>query len=161
MNLPDWVTLDQGRQIRAATQDDAARLIELYRELHKDDALPALADFVEELQHIQDSGNRKVYLIQIDSLVVGTLDLFLMRNLTRNLRPWAGIENLVVDSRYRGSGNGKALLDGAIMIARDLGAYKVQLISADKRDAAHRLYKSGGFNAPVSGYRMYLDPTTR
>jgi len=51
------------------------------------------------------------------------------------------------------------LLESAIGKAKEAGCYKIQLVSATRRDAAHALYESTGFDADVSGFRRYLiDP---
>lgn len=92
-----------------------------------------------------------------DGAIVGTLDLFVMANLTRNGRHWAGIENVVVDVAHRPQGIGGALMGVAADIARTAGCYKLQLVSHRKRDAAHTLYTHTGFTAPVRGYRRYLE----
>jgi ribosomal protein S18 acetylase RimI-like enzyme len=68
------------------------------------------------------------------------------------------IENIVVDSAHRRRGIGGALLDEAVKIAQLAGCYKVQLVSHSRRDAAHSLYRHSSFDAPVLGYRRYIDP---
>jgi len=79
-----------------------------------------------------------------------------MENLTRGGRPWAGIENLVVDAESRREGIASALIQTALDLAREVGCYKVQLVSHERRSAAHDLYRRAGFEVPVRGYRRYL-----
>jgi GNAT superfamily N-acetyltransferase len=92
----------------------------------------------------------------VDGSPAGTVDVLVARNLTRDLRPFAVIENLVVVPAQRRIGVGTRLMEGALDFARGQGCYKVQLVSANRRDAAHRLYVAMGFQADVSGFRRYL-----
>lgn len=59
------------------------------------------------------------------------------------LRAW--IEDVVVDSRARGTGAGQALVEAAVDLARGLGARTVDLTSRPSREAANRLYRRCGF----------------
>jgi GNAT superfamily N-acetyltransferase len=90
---------------------------------------------------------------------VGTIDVIVSPNLTRDVHPFAVIENVVVVPAVRQRGIGRQLMAAAFDFARSLDCYKVQLVSANKRDAAHHLYDAMGFDADVSGYRRYfLEP---
>lgn len=153
--LPDEIWTTSTSRLRAATVDDAPILVILYRQLHSSDELD-MEGFVSELDRIQATANRWIYLYEADGDVVGTIDVFLMRNLTRSQRPWAGVENFVVDERHRRQGHGRSILESTIETVRRLGAYKVQLISADRRRGAHSLYTAVGFTAPVTGFRAYV-----
>jgi ribosomal protein S18 acetylase RimI-like enzyme len=108
-------------------------------------------------QRILDNESRVLLVVESTGHVIGTLDLFLLENLTRDGRPWAGIENFVIDDEFRRKGIGRQLLDAAIAIAQNAGCYKVQLVSHETRHAAQALYTQAGFTAHVRGYRYYLD----
>jgi GNAT superfamily N-acetyltransferase len=120
-------------------------------------ALSVTAASRATFRRILGDGSRVLLVAEYRGRVIGTLDLFLLENLTRDGRPWAGIENFVVDEHFRRKGFGRHLLDAAISMARDAGCYKVQLVSHVDRLAAHVLYEQAGFTAPVRGYRRYLD----
>ena len=153
--LPLEITTGRGHVLRAAAEGDVDRLIELYGQLHSSD-FDDREGFAAELAAITAHASRRVYVFEVDAAIVGTIDVFLMRNLTRNLRPWVGVENFVVDTAVRRQGFGREILEAVIATAREVGAYKVQLISSTKRIEAHGLYTSVGFTAPVSGFRTYL-----
>ncbi len=74
--------------------------------------------------------------------IVGTLTLVMFR-IPTGLRAW--IEDIVVDTRARGKGIGKALTLAAIERARQAGATTVDLTSRPTRVAANQLYQSVGF----------------
>ena len=74
--------------------------------------------------------------------IVGTLTLAMFR-IPTGLRAW--IEDVVVDTRARGKGIGKALTLAALEQARQAGAATVDLTSRPSRVAANQLYQSVGF----------------
>lgn len=148
---------DDGLVVRRAVAEDLPELLALLSQLHEDDA-PQLSpgDLTSTFAEILASPARAVLVASRDGVIVGTLDLYAMANLTRGGRPWAGIENVVVDAGSRRQGVGRALVTAAAEIALEAGCYKVQLVSHHTRDAAHVLYSHTGFTAPVRGYRRYL-----
>lgn len=79
-----------------------------------------------------------------------------MPNLSHQGRPWAQVENVVVDERERGSGYGERLLRYALDAARAAGCYKLVLTSNKQRAAAHRFYTRIGFRATHEGFRHDL-----
>lgn len=74
--------------------------------------------------------------------VIGLTTLVILPQLT-GLR--GHIEDVVVDESHRGAGVARALLTTAIGRARALGARTLDLTSRPKRENAHRLYESLGF----------------
>ena len=91
--------------------------------------------------------------------VVGAAELIIVPNLTHRARPWAVIENVIVNESIRGRGVGTALLEHLIDLARVSGCYKVQLHSGKQRVDAHRLYRRVGFAPVAEGFKLYFDDT--
>lgn len=58
----------------------------------------------------------------------------------------AWIEDVVVDSAARGCGAGRALVEAAQRLAREIGADRLMLTSNPRRTAARALYRKCGFN---------------
>jgi GNAT superfamily N-acetyltransferase len=154
-DLPEMINTKHNHLLRSAQSRDIDRLIEMYGQLHHGETADRIG-FTAELKAISALQGRKVYVFEVAENVVGTIDVFLMRNLTRNQTPWVGIENFVVDESQRRNGFGREILETVIGAAASLGAYKVQLISSTLRKDAHDLYTAVGFAAPVSGFRKYL-----
>ncbi len=144
--------------LRVAGERDLDDLFTLLSDMHgKPPWEPAKdAEAVRVLRRILSDPARRITIASLDGEPAGTLDLMVVPNLTRNLSPWAIVENVVVAERFRRRGVGRLLIDDAIAHATEQGCYKVQLVSARRRDAAHALYEAAGFDAEVNGYRRYL-----
>jgi GNAT superfamily N-acetyltransferase len=159
VELPDRIhrSFDDGLEVRAAAAGDLAELLALLSQLHEHEApQPVTDELSSTFAEILAERSRALLVACRDGAIVGTLDLLVVANLTRGGRPWAGIENVVVDAVCRRQGIGRALLDVAADVAREAGCTKLQLVSHDRRGAAHGLYSRSGFTAPVRGYRRYL-----
>jgi len=143
--------------IRSATANDLPALLSLLAQMHGEEATSQVTAELEAVAaEVLSSPSRTLLVAERMEEIVGTLDLIVVPNLTRGGKPWAAIENVVVDSSQRRQGIGGALVDVAVDIARDRGCYKLQLVSHKRRDAAHALYRHAHFDAPVQGYRRYL-----
>ena len=158
VDLPQAISrpITKDLEIRRATPDDLGEVLRLLSQMH-DEPTDSYGAVSGETFHaiLRDPARALLVAVRNES-VSGTLDLFVMENLTRGGRPWAGIENLVVDAESRREGIASALIQTALDLAREVGCYKVQLVSHERRSAAHDLYRRAGFEVPVRGYRRYL-----
>jgi GNAT superfamily N-acetyltransferase len=161
VELPDRIrrAFDDGLVVRSAVAEDLAELLALLSQLHEHEAPQAVTDELSAtFAEILAERSRVLLVACRDGAIMGTLDLLVVANLTRGGRPWAGIENVVVDAACRRQGIGQALLDVAADVAGEAGCTKLQLVSHDRRGAAaDELYRRSGFSAPVRGYRRYLE----
>ncbi len=142
--------------VRPATEPDMPRILELYNELTgeqhhltSDETQPVFAQITTMPGH-------ELLVAEEDGEVVGTMVLLMVPNLSHGARPWAIVENLIVDGRYRRRHIGRLLMEYAIARAREAGCYKVQLLSNKKRREAHQFYQDLGFEASAHGFRLYL-----
>jgi GNAT superfamily N-acetyltransferase len=86
--------------------------------------------------------------------IVGSVTLLIVPNLTYTARPFAIIENVIVDTAARGAGVGEALISRAVEIAREAGCYRVCLTSNKRRSEAHKFYERLGFKASHDGFQL-------
>jgi ribosomal protein S18 acetylase RimI-like enzyme len=126
--------------VRSARADDLDRLLALLSQLSEDGepttATPALAaTFVRILAE----GGRTILVAETAEGLVGTLDLVIVPALSHGGRPWAAIENVVVDAGWRRRGVGRKLMDRAVAIAAAADCSEVQLVSHERRHEAHVL----------------------
>lgn len=143
--------------VRDAHPNDIDEILRLLDLMHGGDRKSrASASEVELFQQILSQEGRRILVAENERKVVGTVDVIVTSNLSRDGAPWAMVENLVVDPTLRGRGIGRALMSEAIEFARSKRCYKVQLVSSRSREVAQGLYRSLGFDAPVDGFRQYL-----
>ncbi|MFC0530975.1 GNAT family N-acetyltransferase [Phytohabitans kaempferiae] len=143
--------------IRIATGGDLEDLLFLLEIMHGKAAKRNARDGEAELlQTILKQPLRRLLVAEAVQGIVGTVDVLVVHNLSRNMAPWATVENLSVDPTMRRRGIGRALMEEAEAYAQSYGCYKIQLISNDARGPAHALYSGLGYNAHVTGFRKYL-----
>ena len=158
--MSDGTVAGAAVRVRAAGEDDAGGLVHLYDQLagDRDEARPAgAADARALVARLQSQPDRALLVAEAGGAVVGTADVVVVDNLTHGGRPWAIVENVVVDERWRGLGVGHALMDEVVARARRRGCYKVQLLSRVERVDAHRFYEDLGFDRSAEGFRRYLE----
>lgn len=144
-------------EIRTATTADLSQLVSLLQQLSLEPSRedPAATDRYEAAFDDVLSDPRQTVLVAVDGeSVVGTVTLIVVPNLSHVGRPYAIVENVVVDAADRGRGIGEALMHGAIERARNAGCYKIALTSNRARVDAHRFYERLGFTASHIGFRM-------
>ena len=111
-------------------------------------------DFTEAfLERIIAEGNA-IFVLREDNEVVGMLTVGTYLAPTGR-KVW--IEDVVVDSAYRGKGYGKLLVDHAIEYTRTLSPCTLMLTSNPSRIAANELYRNSGFEQKITNvYKMTL-----
>ena len=150
-------------RIRDARTEDIPRLLELYLQLsessqHPEQEIQPLTDAHRAtLEQITADPNTRVVVLEEDERVIGTLALYVLPNLSHGGRPFAIVENVVVDVALRGGGYGKLLMAEAVRLAREAGCYKVALTSNSKRAPAHAFYEGIGFANTHKGFTLYLE----
>ncbi|MGH9041020.1 MAG: GNAT family N-acetyltransferase [Acidimicrobiia bacterium] len=101
--------------------------------------------------------HRALLMATIDDEVVGTADVLVVANLTHGGRPWAVVENVVVDEAWRQQGIGRALFGEIEAHTQAAGCYMVQLLTLKHRHDAHAFYASIGYAPVALGFRHYLE----
>lgn len=132
--------------IRVAEQSDLEGILELYRELNPEDpGLPG--ERASALWKTICSEPFFKYFVAVEQdRIVSTCNISIIPNLTRGGRPFAVIENVITDEKFRNRGIGAEVVRAAVDCARSSGCYKVMLLSGIKRKEAHRFYEKLGFN---------------
>ena len=77
--------------------------------------------------------------------------------LAHGLSSEAIVEAVVIRPPHRGQGHGRAMLRAAMVLAKNMGAYKLALSSNLRRLDAHRFYDAMGFAR--HGYSFSIDTT--
>ena len=83
----------------------------------------------------------------IDGKIVSSCVCVIIPNLTKNVRPYAFIENVVTHKDYRGKGYATACLSYARQIAEDNDCYKMMLLTGSKEEKTLKFYENAGYNS--------------
>jgi GNAT superfamily N-acetyltransferase len=142
--------------VRQASEADIPRILELYEVLTGERHDLTQHETGPLFNEISAMPGHELLVAEEEGIVVGSMVLLIVPNLSHGALPWAMVENLVVDPAHRRRGIGRALMDYARDRAREAGCYKMQLLSNTKRKEAHRFYKKLGFKTSAYGFRMYL-----
>ena len=144
--------------IRPATDRDLKALQDLYRHLNPGDPTPDLTEAARILDQFSQYPGSTVLLGICDEIIATTCTLVVIPNLTRGGAPYALIENVVTDPRYRKRGFGKAVLTEALSLAWQHGCYKVMLLTGSKDPATLRFYGDVGFEQSKTGFQARKIP---
>lgn len=132
--------------IREAVKEDLKELLELYLYLHED-SIPEDSDHLRNTwNQIINDPNHHIILNVINGKIISSCVCVIIPNLTRNVRPYAFIENVVTHEEYRGRGYAGECLDYAKRIALDNNCYKMMLLTGSKKPETWHFYEKAGYN---------------
>ena len=133
--------------VREAKKDDLEALLKLYLFLHEEN-LPEQNEYLEKTwdQIIGDS-NHHLIVNEIDGQIVSSCVCVIIPNLTRNVRPYAFVENVVTHADYRKKGYAGECLDYARKIAERESCYKMMLLTGSKKPETLHFYEKAGYNS--------------
>ncbi|WNG51811.1 GNAT family N-acetyltransferase [Archangium minus] len=141
--------------IREAEPTDAGALQRLYELLVPHN--PRIRVLPERLARLREDVDNFCFVDEREGQVVGTVLLHLCPDVMFEERPYALLENLVVDPGARGRGSGRALLEHAERVCREHGCTKVMLLSGVHRTEAHAFFERLGYSGSVSrAFKKYL-----
>ena len=146
--------MEEGFSIRAAQPSDLEGLLALYQHLNPSDEKISLELAASRLDDINRLPGSAVLLGLLGEVLFASCTLIVIPNLTRGGKPYALIENVVTDARYRGRGYGTRLLHAAVQAAWSADCYKVMLLTGSKQPSTLRFYESAGFEQSKTGFQM-------
>jgi ribosomal protein S18 acetylase RimI-like enzyme len=143
------VTITELKRADARTLKDIIHLIsELRRNPAEHKGSPAdLRDII--------SNKKAIMVVAKDGThIVGMATLYLIPKVGKRV---GYVEDVVVDSRYRGQGLGEKLMHALIAAARKKKLVRIFLTSHHGREAAHNLYRKLGFETwETNPFRLKL-----
>ena len=133
--------------VREVKEDELNELLELYLHLHEK-SMPEMSEHLDKTWEtiIQDE-NHHIIVKVADDKIVSSCVCVIIPNLTRNVRPYAFIENVVTHADYRGKGYATECLDYAREIAEKANCYKMMLLTGSKTESTLRFYQNAGYNS--------------
>ncbi len=133
--------------VREACEKDLDEVLHLYLYLHEKD-IPG------QSQHLQNTWdaiikdeNHHLIINETDGKIVSSCVCVIIPNLTRGVRPYAFIENVVTHEDYRGKGYATQCLDYAREIAQENNCYKMMLLTGSKEQSTLDFYAGAGYNS--------------
>ncbi len=119
-----------GDVLREAKCEDLQSLLYLLHQLSEpseEDKKVDQAELEASMKKMVEDENHCLYVLEQDGKLLGTGMLLIQLNLSHGGKPYAHIENIVVDSECRKRGIGKSIVMHLIEKAGEKGCYKVIL----------------------------------
>ena len=133
--------------VREVRNDDLDGLLELYLHLH-DKVVPVHDAHLEKVwKHILSDENYHIIVYEIEGRLVSSCTCIIVPNLTRTVRPYALIENVVTHSDHRNRGYAGECLSYAKKLAEADDCYKLMLTTGSKDPKTLRFYENNGFSS--------------
>ena len=133
--------------VREVQEKDLNGLLELYLHLHEA-SVPELTEHLAKTwQTILTDENHHIIVKEINGKPVSSCVCVIIPNLTRNIRPYAFVENVVTHEEYRGKGYATECLNYAKEIAEKANCYKMMLLTGSKKEATLKFYERAGYNS--------------
>lgn len=144
--------------IREAKNEDLKELLELYLDLHEE-SIPEQSDRLSGTwEQILEDQNHHLIVNEINGKIVSSCVCVIIPNLTRNVRPYAFLENIVTHKAYRGQGLASECLEYAKQIAKDCNCYKMMLMTGSRKKETLDFYKKCGYNSTdKTAFIQWLD----
>ena len=133
--------------IREANRDDLNALLELYLYLHEDSIPDESEHLSRTWEQIINDPNHHILVNEVDGKIVSSCVCVIIPNLTRNVRPYAFIANVVTHKDYRRRGLAQECLNFARDIALKENCYKMMLLTGSKDPNTLRFYEKAGYNS--------------
>lgn len=133
--------------IREACDKDLKEILELYLYLHEKEIPEESKHLKQTWDNIVNDPNHHLIVCEIDGKIVSSCVCVIIPNLTRNVRPYAFVENVVTHRDYRGKGYATECLNYARKIAEENNCYKMMLLTGSKEQKTLDFYKRAGYNS--------------
>ena len=133
--------------VREIDCNELTELLELYLHLHEN-TVPDTTEILNNAWNtIVHDKNHHIIVNEVNGKLVSSCVCVIIPNLTRDVRPYAFIENVVTHKDYRGKGYATQCLNYAKEIAIKENCYKMMLLTGSKDDKTLSFYNNAGYNS--------------
>ena len=133
--------------LREAKHEDLQELLELYLYLHED-SIPENSEYLRTTwRQIMEDKNHHLIVCEEEDKIVSSCVCVIIPNLTREVRPYAFVENVVTHGEYRGKGYATMCLNYAKELAERENCYKMMLLTGSKNPKTLQFYENAGYNS--------------
>ena len=133
--------------VREAKREDLDSLLKLYLFLHEERIPDHDRHLTETWEQILGDRNHHLIINEVGGQIVSSCVCVIIPNLTRNVRPYAFMENVVTHADHRGKGYAGECLDYARQIAEKENCYKMMLLTGSKKAGTLHFYEKAGYNS--------------
>lgn len=142
--------------IREINSGDYNGLMALYLHLHETE-IPPFDTAKDVWEKILADENYHIIVAVEDGMIVSSCTVVIVPNLTRGVRPYARVENVVTHADYRGKGLATVCLNYAKDIAVRENCYNIALLTGSKSESTLKFYENAGYNrTDKTGFVMWL-----
>ncbi len=139
------IAYDGFRGVREAVCEDLQQILQVYLHLHETEIPEENHQRENTWNHILKDPHHHLIVYETSGRIVSTCVCVVIPNLTRGVRPYALIENVVTHRDYRGCGYATACLTYAQEVAQNAGCYKIMLLTGAKDEKTLAFYRHAGF----------------
>ena len=144
--------------VREAKKEDLKEILELYLCLHEESVPEPSYLLSHTWKQILEDENHHLIVNERNGKIVSSCVCVIIPNLTRNVRPYAFIENVVTHTDFRGQGLATECLNYAKQIAQQNNCYKMMLLTGSKEKKTLDFYNHAGYNsADKTAFIQWLD----
>lgn len=133
--------------IREIKESDFQGLMTLYTQLHNNTIPEKSQSIINLWEEILNDKNHHIIVAEEDGKIVSSCVCVIIPNLTHNQQPYAFIENVITDEKYRNKGLATQCLDYAKNIALKENCYKLMLLTGSKKESTLNFYRKSGYNS--------------
>lgn len=133
--------------IREAVHRDLKEILELYLDLHETEVPNESKQLRDTWEKIMSDSDHHLIVCEVDGKIVSSCVCVVIPNLTRNVRPYAFVENVVTHRDFRGKGYATDCLNYAKKIAQESNCYKMMLLTGSKEAKTLMFYEKAGYNS--------------
>lgn len=133
--------------VREAHLNDLKQILELYLFLYETTLPVETAQLEMTWEQIINDVNHHLIVCEQAGKIVSSCVCVIIPNLTRNVRPYALIENVVTHSGYLGRGFASQCLHYAKKISEEHNCYKMMLLTGSKSERVLNFYQHAGYNS--------------
>ncbi len=130
------------REARKSDLDQLSILFDAYRMFYgKESNIDISKNFLESRLSNKDS---EIFICEFNNILIGFVQLYPLFSSTRVSKYWL-LNDLFVDSKYRGKGYSKLLIDKAKELVKDSNACGMMLETEKSNKIGNNLYPKTGF----------------
>lgn len=133
--------------VREAGWEDLRGILELYLCLHEDSVPEESEHLLHTWRRIMEDENHHLIVNEVAGRLLSSCACVIIPNLTRNVRPYALVENVVTHRDFRGRGLASECLEYAKELAMQRDCYKLMLLTGSKEKETLDFYRRAGYNS--------------